>query len=118
VVTPYSYLPNAFQRNVLTSLGHCIALGVVVHTPYFLQKILLGPYHEGDELEELRDTLSGILHAITVSDRDKAFAEDICPNSTGWWDAGRACDFKSLSVLVTGKLEQVCICILVPISRD
>jgi hypothetical protein len=81
-----------------------------VHTPYFLQKMLLGPYLEETALEELRGTFSNILHSIgTVSDRDQAFAEDVCPGMSGWWDDGRACDYRTLSNLATAKLEQVCI---------
>lgn len=80
---------------------------MVVSAPFFLQALLVGPYLEIESLDEWRGTFAEVSHAIYVSDRDKAFAEDICPDSSKWWDVGRPCDFKSLSNLVFDKLEQV-----------
>lgn len=88
-------------------MGHCNALGVVVCPPFHLQAILLGPYMEMEDLQELRGMFLEISRSIKVSDRDMAFAESICPDFSDWWKPGRPCDYKSLSDLVTGKLEEV-----------
>ena len=62
-------------------------------------------------MEEMAVERVGVLAEIGellyVSDRDKRFAENVCPDSDSWWNEGRPCDFKSLKEIVDRKLEQV-----------
>ena len=58
-------------------------------------------------MEEQAGILAQILETLFVSDRDKRFAENVCPNSDSWWNEGRPCDFKSLNEMVDEKLEEV-----------
>jgi hypothetical protein len=102
----------------LAVIGNCVSVGVVVHPPFFLQALLLGPYLEIDPIEQQKGMLMQILQSVHVTARDKAFAESICPDSDKWWDDGRSCDLKDLLDLTVDKLEQVSISVIPLISSS
>src|ERR1700682_3323432 len=64
------------QNHVLISLGHCMALGVIVPVPYYLQEWLQIPNWNKSSADAGR-ALRKIYCSIEVSARDRAFLIDV-----------------------------------------
>ena len=104
-----SGLINIFMQNhVLISLGHCMALGVIVPVPYYLQEWLQIPNWNKSSADAGR-ALRKIYCSIEVSARDRAFLIDVMSGRKDWLtsDAGSIHGCRELTDLLMQKLNKV-----------
>jgi hypothetical protein len=100
---------------VLLSIGHAMALGIVVPIPYYVQEWLqVSRWKKSDYAGK---ALLKIFHTIEVSERDQAFFEDVMSSEDDWLTSvkGAIHDYTELRKIFERKLNQVCQ--LVSLSR-
>jgi hypothetical protein len=77
---------NLSQQNALTTQGFCHAFGVVLPSPFYLQKILLVAISGGDvETAELREIWTRIVQSVRISKREEEWVEDVCGPFDSWF---------------------------------
>ena len=100
----------SIQYNVLISQGWCAALGVPVHTPFFLQEYLLSVNEDPARSWRHIPSLVKLFLTLQVKDKDRRYHDDIMGEDGKWWvsENGKPFAFNTLWRMLEDQHKMVC----------